>query len=102
MNPETKPGPHVVIKVTDTGPGIPPAIREKIFDPFFTTKETGKGTGLGLSTTMGIVKSHGGFIALSSAPGKGSTFEVWLPAQFGQNPPPSQVEEARSRAETGN
>ena len=95
MDPDTKPGPHVVIKVTDTGTGIPPAIREKIFDPFFTTKEAGQGTGLGLSTTLGIVKSHGGFVKVDSEPGQGSTFEVWLPAELGKELATPQVEEAR-------
>jgi CheY-like chemotaxis protein len=80
MNPEAKVGPYVCLKVTDTGMGIPKEIQDKIFDPFFTTKELGKGTGLGLSTTLTIVKSHGGFIHCHSAPGKGSTFEIYLPA----------------------
>ena len=80
MNLEARPGPYVCIKVEDTGTGIPKAIQDKIFDPFFTTKEPGKGTGLGLSTTLTIVKSHGGFIHCHSALGKGSTFEIYLPA----------------------
>ncbi|MGD0744043.1 MAG: PAS domain S-box protein [Verrucomicrobiota bacterium] len=80
LNPEASPGPYVLFKVTDTGTGIPMEIQDKIFDPFFTTKEPGKGTGLGLSTTLGIVKSHGGFINFYSEPGKGSTFKVYLPA----------------------
>ena len=80
MNPEAKVGPYVCLKVTDTGMGIPKEIQDKIFDPFFTTKELGKGTGLGLSTTLTIVKSHGGFIHCHSAPGKGSVFEIYLPA----------------------
>jgi PAS domain S-box-containing protein len=74
-------GPYVVIEVSDTGHGISPEHLEKIFDPFFTTKEIGKGTGLGLSTTHTIVKSHGGFIDVQSAPNVGTTFKVFFPAQ---------------------
>lgn len=81
MHPDAKPGPHVVFEVRDSGAGIPQEIREKIFDPFFTTKELGKGTGLGLSTTMGIVKSHHGFIDLTSRMGKGTTFRIYIPAK---------------------
>jgi signal transduction histidine kinase len=80
MVAEAKPGPYVLIRVTDTGEGIPPAIMEKVFDPFFTTKEQGKGTGLGLSTVLGIVKSHGGYLDLRSEVGKGTTFSVYFPA----------------------
>jgi PAS domain S-box-containing protein len=80
MNLEARPGPYVCINVEDTGTGIPKAIQDKIFDPFFTTKALGKGTGLGLSTTLAIVKSHGGFINYHSAPGKGTTFKVYFPA----------------------
>ncbi|HEY4300700.1 MAG TPA: PAS domain S-box protein [Candidatus Didemnitutus sp.] len=77
------PGPYVILSVTDTGTGIPAAIRDKIFDPFFTTKDVGKGTGLGLSTSLAIVKSHGGFVNLQTAEGKGTTFKVFLPANPG-------------------
>jgi nitrogen-specific signal transduction histidine kinase/CheY-like chemotaxis protein len=83
MNPDSKPGPYVVVSLTDSGTGIPPAIRDRIFDPFFTTKEIGMGTGLGLSTTMAIVKSHGGFINLDSEMDRGTTFKVYLPADTG-------------------
>ncbi|HEV7404634.1 MAG TPA: PAS domain S-box protein [Chthoniobacteraceae bacterium] len=83
MSPGAKPGPYLLIAVSDTGEGIPPEIVQKIFDPFFTTKEVGKGTGLGLSTVLGIVKSHGGFVSVDSAPGQGAVFKVFLPADPG-------------------
>ncbi|MFM2168518.1 MAG: hypothetical protein RIS79_2889 [Verrucomicrobiota bacterium] len=80
MYHEARPGPHVVFEVRDTGMGIPPELRERIFEPFFTTKEVGKGTGLGLATTVGIIKSHRGFVELCSQMGKGSVFRVYLPS----------------------
>jgi PAS domain S-box-containing protein len=80
MLSDIAPGPHVLLEVSDTGSGIPPEILERIFDPFFTTKEIGKGTGLGLSTVHGIVKSHGGLLKVVTALGKGTTFQVYLPA----------------------
>ncbi len=83
LNLEAKPGPYVAVKVTDTGQGIPVAIRERIFEPFFTTKGQGQGTGLGLSTSLGIVKSMDGFINCYSEPGKGTGFKVFLPADPG-------------------
>jgi hypothetical protein len=79
MNLDARVGSYVVVTVVDTGTGIPAKVLERIFDPFFTTKEIGKGTGLGLSTAMGIVKSHGGFINVSSTVGR-TQFQVFLPA----------------------
>ena len=80
MMPGAKPGPHVLFTVADTGTGIPAEIADKVFDPFFTTKAPEKGTGLGLSTVAAIVKGHGGFVTLTSELGRGSTFQVFLPA----------------------
>jgi two-component system, cell cycle sensor histidine kinase and response regulator CckA len=76
----TKIGSYVAISIEDTGCGMPKEILDRIFEPFFTTKEPGKGTGLGLSTTLGIIKSHGGFINVDSELGKGTEFTVYLPA----------------------
>jgi nitrogen-specific signal transduction histidine kinase/CheY-like chemotaxis protein len=76
-------GPHVLFVVSDTGTGIPAAIRERIFDPFFTTKGPEKGTGLGLSTVLGIVRGHGGFVVLETEEGKGTRFLIHLPAAGG-------------------
>ncbi|MGV3659642.1 MAG: PAS domain S-box protein, partial [Prosthecobacter sp.] len=81
MTKESKAGPHVRLQVQDTGTGMPPDVVERIFEPFYTTKDIGKGTGLGLSTSLAIIKSHGGFVRVQSEPGKGTQFEVYLPAQ---------------------
>lgn len=80
VNPEAKPGPYVLFSVTDTGTGIAPEHLGSIFEPFFTTKPPGQGTGLGLATARKIVREHGGFITVTSAPGQGTQFKVFLPA----------------------
>lgn len=72
-------GGYVVLRVHDTGTGIPEAKRSKVFEPFFTTKKAGEGTGLGLSTAYGIVKQTGGFIFVDSVVGEGTTFSVIIP-----------------------
>lgn len=75
------------IDVVDTGTGIPEHQIDRIFEPFFTTKPRGQGTGLGLSTTLSIIRGHGGFMAVSSAAGQGTTMSVFLPAAVPESDP---------------
>ncbi len=82
-------GPYVAVAIADHGVGIPANILDRIFDPYFTTKKTG--SGLGLAAAYSIVKKHDGTITVESAPGKGSTFTVFLPATVGQKAAPAQT-----------
>ncbi len=92
MHFEAKQGRYVLIRVTDTGVGMPPDVIEKIYEPFFTTKEEGKGTGLGLPSIRGIVKGHGGFIDVHSEVGKGTEFRIYIPAATsGQVSQPEEI-----------
>lgn len=80
QHPHLQQQKYIKLCVSDTGKGISPEIIEKIFDPFFTTKGVGEGTGLGLSVVHGIVVNHNGEITVDSMPGKGTQFNVYLPA----------------------
>ncbi len=101
MNIKAKPVPHILVRVQDTGTGIPLEIRDKIFDPFFTTKEIGKGTGLGLSSAAGIIKTHGGFIELDTEPGRGTAFTIYLPATPGSRQVPGIIDPVPSPSGSG-
>lgn len=79
QHPGLIPGYYVRLSVSDTGHGITPDVMPRIFEPFFTTKDVGKGSGLGLSTVYGVVKQTGGCVTVSSQPGLGATFGIYLP-----------------------
>ncbi len=77
--PDLARGRYHLVTVEDTGEGISADLVERIFNPFFTTKDVGRGSGLGLSTALGIARAHGGWLAVETSPGKGSTFRLLLP-----------------------
>jgi PAS domain S-box-containing protein len=82
-NLNLKPGPYLLLEVSDNGHGIDQRIQERIFDPYFTTKTKGEGTGMGLSVVHGVVKGIGGHITVYSEVGEGTTFHIYLPVSAG-------------------
>jgi CheY-like chemotaxis protein len=90
------PGKYVCLSVSDAGEGMDDDIVKRAIEPFFITKGVGKGTGLGLSMVQGLARQSGGALLLKSAPGEGTTAEIWLPAQGRQTPEPHSTP---SRAE---
>jgi signal transduction histidine kinase/ActR/RegA family two-component response regulator len=95
-----QPGHYVRLSVTDSGMGMEKETVEHIFEPFYTTKEVGKGTGLGLAMVYGIVKNHGGYIYCTSAPNRGTTFDVFLPV-LDREPAREQIRELRELERNG-
>jgi PAS domain S-box-containing protein len=100
MQSEVVPGNYVMIAVSDTGTGIPPALLERVFEPFFTTKEVGKGTGLGLSMVFGFVKQSGGHVKIYSEEGHGTSVKIYLPRATGLQQTPAEAS-ASSTVEGG-
>jgi PAS domain S-box-containing protein len=94
--PEGLSGEHVVLRVSDTGSGMAPEVRERVFEPFFTTKSFGEGTGLGLSQVFGFAKQIGGAAAVESKPEEGATFTIYLPASRGRDAVETRMNGARA------
>jgi PAS domain S-box-containing protein len=93
---EARAGEFVRLRVRDSGPGVPAELRQRIFEPFFTTKANGKGSGLGLAIVFSIVKQHRGWIVCESAPGQGTSFDIFLPRCRADAPRPEQTAPAKA------
>ncbi len=96
-----RPGPHVMLAVSDTGVGMDKATQARMFEPFFTTKEVGKGTGLGLATVFGIVRQSEGTMGVYSELGKGTVFKIYFPTAVGAVVPRSSARPSDSRSLRG-
>jgi two-component system, cell cycle sensor histidine kinase and response regulator CckA len=94
--PSLAPGRYAVVKVSDTGTGIPKDVLERVFEPFFSTKPKGQGTGLGLATVHGIISQAGGTVRIYSEPGMGTVFTILLPVTAqpadSAQPPPARLQ----------
>jgi CheY-like chemotaxis protein len=86
-----EPGPYLELSVSDTGTGMDLQTMERIFEPYYTTKDVGKGSGLGLAVVHGIVRRHDGAVSVKSAPGKGSTFIIYIPRIKAADTVPSET-----------
>jgi PAS domain S-box-containing protein len=95
---EARAGEFVRLRVHDSGPGMPAELRQRIFEPFFTTKANGKGSGLGLAIVFSIVKQHRGWIVCASAPGRGTSFDIFLPRCHADAPRLEEVVTAKAAA----
>ena len=94
-------GDYLRLRIRDTGHGMDADVQRRVFEPFYTTKEKGRGTGLGLATTYGSVRQAGGFLALKSAPGEGTVFDIYLPRVEGPAKKEAAPERELSRQATG-